>query len=201
MRKLSILFWLCAYPIVYPTLLADVIVPVDVSRDTVRVRQTIRRANGELYARYVHKAAANVGSAVGKPAVGTPVYATGSQGVLTNPTNIENTTNPSITTQVISKTNQYRIQNGRGILTPNATLMRSAQNHANWMARRNSMQHTSQPIAENIARGQRNPNEVVRTWINSPGHRANMLNYRHTQIGVGVARSRNGQLFWCQQFK
>jgi len=54
--------------------------------------------------------------------------------------------------------------------------------------------------AENIARGQRSPAEVVNSWMNSPGHRANILNPSFNQIGVGVARDNRGTLFWTQMF-
>ena len=53
---------------------------------------------------------------------------------------------------------------------------------------------------ENIARGQRSPEEVMRSWMNSPGHRANILDSSFNQIGVGVARNNRGELFWTQMF-
>ena len=53
---------------------------------------------------------------------------------------------------------------------------------------------------ENIAHGQRTPAAVVNAWLNSPGHRANILNPNFNQIGVGVARDNRGNLFWTQMF-
>lgn len=53
---------------------------------------------------------------------------------------------------------------------------------------------------ENIAKGQRTPAEVVNSWMNSPGHRANILNANFTDIGIGVAKSSNGTLYWTQMF-
>jgi hypothetical protein len=51
---------------------------------------------------------------------------------------------------------------------------------------------------ENIAAGQKSAAEVMAGWMNSPGHRANILgNYTH--IGVGVVES-NGRLYWSQEF-
>ena len=50
---------------------------------------------------------------------------------------------------------------------------------------------------ENIAYGQRTPREVVAAWMNSPGHRANILNASYTQIGVGYVASGN---YWTQLF-
>lgn len=52
---------------------------------------------------------------------------------------------------------------------------------------------------ENIAWGQRTPQEVVRGWMNSPGHRANILNERFTSIGVGY-HIENGRTYWTQLF-
>lgn len=53
---------------------------------------------------------------------------------------------------------------------------------------------------ENIAYGQRTPQEVVTAWMNSPGHRANILSSTYTEIGVGAAKKSNGTLYWTQMF-
>lgn len=53
---------------------------------------------------------------------------------------------------------------------------------------------------ENIAYGQNTPAEVVRTRMNSPGHKANILSASYTQIGVGAAKKSNGTLYWTQMF-
>ena len=53
---------------------------------------------------------------------------------------------------------------------------------------------------ENIAYGQRTPQEVVTAWMNSPGHRANILSRTYTHIGVGAAKKSNGTLYWTQMF-
>lgn len=52
---------------------------------------------------------------------------------------------------------------------------------------------------ENIAWGQRTPQEVVRGWMNSKGHRANILNERFTSIGVGY-HMENSRTYWTQLF-
>ena len=52
---------------------------------------------------------------------------------------------------------------------------------------------------ENIAYGQRSPQEVVKGWMNSPGHRANILNGSFGKIGIGVYQS-NGVIYWSQLF-
>lgn len=50
---------------------------------------------------------------------------------------------------------------------------------------------------ENIAMGYRTPAAVVQGWMNSPGHRANILNASYTKIGVGYVASGN---YWTQHF-
>ena len=48
--------------------------------------------------------------------------------------------------------------------------------------------------------GQRTPQEVMNSWMNSPGHRSNILSSVYNQIGVGVARDSKGVYYWTQQF-
>jgi hypothetical protein len=79
-------------------------------------------------------------------------------------------------------------------------LLRSARAHCQWMCRRDRLQHTTAPVAENIAWGQRSAAEVVRDWMNSPGHRANILNRAHRLIGIAAYAMRGGRIYWCQQF-
>lgn len=53
---------------------------------------------------------------------------------------------------------------------------------------------------ENIASGQTSPSQVVTAWMNSPGHRSNILSPSYTQIGVGLAKNRYGKTYWTQMF-
>lgn len=53
---------------------------------------------------------------------------------------------------------------------------------------------------ENIAWGQRSPQEVMKGWMNSSGHRANIMNPNFTSIGVGYYQNGNGTNYWCQLF-
>lgn len=53
---------------------------------------------------------------------------------------------------------------------------------------------------ENIAWGQKTPEEVVTAWMNSEGHRANILNSKYTKIGVGYYENSAGRDFWTQLF-
>ncbi len=51
---------------------------------------------------------------------------------------------------------------------------------------------------ENIAMGQRTPQEVMNAWMNSQGHRANILKPDFKEIGVGLAK--DGTIYWTQMF-
>lgn len=53
---------------------------------------------------------------------------------------------------------------------------------------------------ENIAWGQRSPEEVMNAWMNSSGHRANIMNPNFTTIGVGYYENTKGTDYWCQIF-
>ncbi len=53
---------------------------------------------------------------------------------------------------------------------------------------------------ENIAYGQRTPAEVMNGWMNSQGHRANILNASYTKIGVAYYQNSNGVTYWVQLF-
>ena len=53
---------------------------------------------------------------------------------------------------------------------------------------------------ENIAWGQRSPEEVMEAWMNSSGHRANIMNPNFTSIGVGYYQNANSTNYWCQLF-
>jgi uncharacterized protein YkwD len=49
--------------------------------------------------------------------------------------------------------------------------------------------------------GQTSAAEAVSSWMNSSGHRANILDRGHTKIGVAMARAADGSAYWCQQFR
>ena len=53
---------------------------------------------------------------------------------------------------------------------------------------------------ENIASGQRTAQAVVTAWMNSEGHRKNILSANFTEIGVGYAAKSNGTPYWTQMF-
>jgi uncharacterized YkwD family protein len=128
---------------------------------------------------------------------------------------------PSSTTtlenQVITLVNQQRASHGLQTLSRNATLAYVARLKSQDMASKNYFSHTSPTYGspftmmqyfgikftaagENIAMGQPTPQAVMTAWMNSPGHRANILSPAYNQIGVGLAKSSSGVEYWTQDF-
>lgn len=104
--------------------------------------------------------------------------------------------------QVVALTNAARAEEGLLPLTLNGLLTAAAQHHADAMAMEDFFDHInpisgSQPderitetgyqwqtIAENIAAGDETPDDVVAGWLDSPGHRANILNPDFSEIDL-----------------
>ena len=116
--------------------------------------------------------------------------------------------------EVIRLVNEIRAKNGLGTLKEDWELSRVARYKSQDMKNNNYFSHTSPTYgspfdmmkkfgisytsaAENIAKGQKTPQEVVNAWMNSSGHRANILNKNYTHIGVGYVKSGN---IWTQMF-
>ena len=123
----------------------------------------------------------------------------------------------SIEDEVIRLVNVQRANNGLPQLTKNWEASRVARYKSQDMIDKNYFAHMSptygspftmmqnfglrfSAAAENIAYGQRTASEVMNSWMNSPGHRANILNRSFTHIGVGAAKASNGTLYWTQMF-
>jgi|SRR5690625_1293423 len=116
--------------------------------------------------------------------------------------------------EVVTLTNQERSKNGLAPLQIDEELSVVAREKSHDMSTRNYFDHNSptygspfdmmqsygisyRAAGENIAKGQRTPQEVVNAWMNSPGHRANILNGSFTHIGVGFVEQGN---HWTQMF-
>ena len=116
--------------------------------------------------------------------------------------------------EVIRLVNEIRVQNGLSALTYNWELSRVARYKSQDMVDNRYFSHTSptygtpfqmirsfglsyRSAGENIAYGQRTPQAVVNAWMNSSGHRANILSSSYTQIGVGYVANGN---YWTQMF-
>ena len=123
----------------------------------------------------------------------------------------------AIRQRVVTLTNNRRRNHGCNNLSQNDALNTAAQTHTRKMANRNTLSHElpGEPslgtrvrragynwtmVAENIAAGYTTPEAVVRGWMNSSGHRRNILNCRYRHIGVGYAVSDSGTPYWTQVF-
>jgi len=106
-----------------------------------------------------------------------------------------------IEANIVRFTNAERARYGLPALEIDQNLMKSARRHCSWMTRNRRLVHTSLPVAENIAMGQRDSRMAVRDWMNSSGHRANILNRGYRRIGVAAYRTLSGTIYWCQQFR
>lgn len=123
----------------------------------------------------------------------------------------------SLETEVIRLVNVERSKRGLALLKENWELSRVARLKSQDMINKDYFSHISptygSPFAmmedfglrfssagENIAEGQRTPQEVMNAWMNSAGHKANILSGAYTQIGVGAAKAANGTLYWTQMF-
>ena len=119
--------------------------------------------------------------------------------------------------EVARLVNVERAKNGLPALTYNWELARVARYKSQDMINKNYFNHTSPTYGspfnmmkafgirftaagENIAYGQRTAQEVMNGWMNSPGHRANILSRNFTQIGVGYAKNPSGTIYWTQMF-
>lgn len=124
-------------------------------------------------------------------------------------------TEQSYIAHVVELVNEERAKNGLSALTYDATLQRAAQVRAEEIVknfshtRPNGSNYSSvlkefgifaRRSGENIAWGQKTPKEVVTAWMNSSGHRANILNADYTKIGVGCNISPSGTIYWSQLF-
>ncbi|MEE1013757.1 MAG: SafA/ExsA family spore coat assembly protein [Clostridia bacterium] len=116
--------------------------------------------------------------------------------------------------EVVRLVNEQRVKNGLSKLTEDWELSRVARYKSQDMKDNKYFSHTSpvygspfemiknfgisyRSAGENIAKGQSTPQAVVNAWMNSSGHRANILNKNYTRIGVGYVSGGN---YWTQMF-
>lgn len=125
--------------------------------------------------------------------------------------------NSEYETKVLGLVNNERAKNGLSALTLDSSLSTVARNHSYDMAKNNFFDHTNlsgqspfdrlkaagisySSAGENIAAGQSTPQEVVNAWMNSSGHRANILNVNYTKMGVGYYNGGSRTHYWTQLF-
>lgn len=126
----------------------------------------------------------------------------------------QNTSLSAYESEVVRLVNEIRSQNGLPSLKTDWELARVARIKSQDMADKGYFSHTSptygspfdmmknfgisyKSAGENIAKGQRSAQAVVNAWMNSSGHRANILNSSYTHIGVGYSSKGN---LWTQMF-
>lgn len=119
--------------------------------------------------------------------------------------------------ELLKLTNAERIKVGISPLTLDSALCSAARFKSNDMATHGYFYHDSptygkaesvlgifgishKSFGENIAKGQKNVEEVMAAWLSSPDHKATILNPRYNKIGLGCARNSNGVVYWAQEF-
>lgn len=94
-------------------------------------------------------------------------------------------------------------------LTEDKQLSLYAQKWAEYMASTSKLKHSKMSsimelgfnmAGENIAYGQKDEHIVMKTWLNSYGHKRNIMNKSFTSIGCGFAYNKEGTIYWCVCF-
>jgi uncharacterized protein YkwD len=117
---------------------------------------------------------------------------------------------------IVYLTNKQRALHGCKAVRNDARLAAASTAHSAYMARTGAFSHTGRggsdfvhrdkvahyprPLAENIAYGYRTGLDVVKAWLASPPHRANLLNCKATTVGVGAVFSASGTSYFTQDF-
>jgi uncharacterized protein YkwD len=123
---------------------------------------------------------------------------------------------------LLAAANRARQAAGLSALQDEPRLDRAAQGWAEFCARAGTLSHfgpagtvnadpwaralaagfpaTYQNLNENAASGQRSAAEAMQDWLQSPGHRANLLNPKWIHVGGGMATAADGTMYWVQDF-
>ncbi len=150
-----------------------------------------------------------------KPSAVKPSTAAPSATATASPTASPGTKAASPAAAVLALVNEQRQQAGCSPVTADTRLDALATAFSDDMAARGFFDHTDPDGhtpwdrakaagitnlgGENIARGQATPEAVMTAWMNSPGHRANILNCKFTTLGIGVHQGSGGP-WWTQDF-
>jgi uncharacterized protein YkwD len=111
-------------------------------------------------------------------------------------------------TEILSEHNKERSVRNAEPLKSDPVLQERAQKWAELMARRHSLTHSRlqldgtpySSMGENIAMGYPTIDSVMDGWMESPGHKRNILSKRYTHAGFGYAKAKDGSPYWCAQF-
>ena len=161
------------------------------------------------------------GASAAVPASSTPTVtarATPGSGSAASRAPVSGEQDRAMALEVIDLTNAERATKGCGPVHWDVALTAAARLHSEDMADHDYFDHTSRDgrspwdrieaqdywwgSAENIAAGYGSASAVVTAWMNSPGHRANILNCSNTAIGVGIGRNPAStyRIYWTQDF-
>lgn len=112
--------------------------------------------------------------------------------------------------QAVKATNNQRVERGLSRLKKNACLQRFANRQARWMAAHGKLDHQDlgpilnrcrlRMVGENIAYGFPNGRAVVRGWMRSSQHRANILNRHYRHVAIAARKDGNGDWYVAQLF-
>ncbi|WP_243143238.1 CAP domain-containing protein [Clostridium estertheticum] len=150
------------------------------------------------------------------PAKAVPTKTTATKAAAT-PAASTSTANNKLEKEVVTLVNKERAKQGLAPLTDNVKLSNVARTKSEDMVAKDYFDHTSPTYGspfdmmkqfgitytaagENIAMGQQTASSVMTSWMNSPGHKANILGKNFTDIGVGVAKDKSGAIYWTQEF-
>lgn len=129
--------------------------------------------------------------------------------------NSGSTSTSAYVTQVLELVNEERAKSGLAPLTLDASASTAAQTRAKEIV--STFSHTRpngssfsttlteagasyRSAGENIAYGQNSPAQVMNSWMNSSGHRANIMSSNYTRIGIGHYETADGTDYWVQLF-
>ncbi|MEI8308357.1 MAG: CAP domain-containing protein [Chloroflexales bacterium] len=132
---------------------------------------------------------------------------------------VQTTEQRQVADQVLALVNSERAAAGCAALAMNDKLIAAAQGQSRDMAEQNFFSHTNpdptratlsqridvvgytwSAIGENIAAGQNTPAAVMASWMNSAGHKDNILNCSYVDIGVGYYVGGSYRFYWTQDF-
>jgi uncharacterized protein YkwD len=156
-------------------------------------------------------------TAAPEPSASTPPPTPAPASPTPSPTGAQPAGNAAFEAEVVTLVNAERVKASCAAVTVDDRLTTAARAHSADMAARDYFSHTTPEgvefatritnagyrwggAGENIAKGQRSPQEVMTSWMNSPGHKANILNCGFKNLGVGVAADATGALLWTQDF-
>jgi uncharacterized protein YkwD len=133
-----------------------------------------------------------------------------------SPADAAASTTVQLQSDILAGTNAQRAKHGCGKLRLDANIARAARNHSAFMAKTGTFSHIGSgnssfvtrikaqgytaPQSENIAWGYRTGAEVVTAWMNSAGHRANILNCSAKAVGIGAVYAANGNPYVTEDF-